>query len=159
MTFESQMKPSHDSFHNIAEGAYPPTSSSPGQEAKPLLLSSQLWLRSGSCPEGTIPIRRVQRHHLLNAPSIKSYGKRSTTGKEKYEFSLLNKTLGFGIEAMHSVSLHLIDFQYDLSVIQYIFTIAMISYMSFLTIDVCKYFLRSKDQYRVRKRLFLEVLS
>ncbi|RWR82744.1 hypothetical protein CKAN_01147700 [Cinnamomum micranthum f. kanehirae] len=34
----------------------------------------QLWRKSGSCPEGTIPIRRVQKSHLLRAPSLENYG-------------------------------------------------------------------------------------
>jgi hypothetical protein len=39
------------------------------------LVLSQTWQKSGSCPEGTIPIRRIQRHDLLRATSLEHYGK------------------------------------------------------------------------------------
>lgn len=38
---------------------------------------TQLWKKSGSCPEGTIPIRRVQKRHLVKAPSLENYGMKS----------------------------------------------------------------------------------
>lgn len=38
---------------------------------------TQLWRKSGSCPEGTIPIRRVQKSHLLRTPSLENYGMKS----------------------------------------------------------------------------------
>ncbi|KAL3746829.1 hypothetical protein ACJRO7_015727 [Eucalyptus globulus] len=36
---------------------------------------SQTWQKSGSCPEGTIPIRRIQRQDLLRASSLEKFGK------------------------------------------------------------------------------------
>jgi hypothetical protein len=35
----------------------------------------QTWQKSGSCPEGTIPIRRVQREELLSAASLEHFGR------------------------------------------------------------------------------------
>lgn len=98
------MKPSHNLFHVEGEDD-PPTSTSAKREARQLLLSSQLWLKSGSCPEGTIPIRRVQKHHLLNAPSIENYGRKNISAIEKYEVSSPNGTLSYGFEAQHAVKL------------------------------------------------------
>lgn len=33
-------------------------------------LLEQLWHKSGSCPEGTIPIQRTRKRHLLGARSL-----------------------------------------------------------------------------------------
>nr|XP_027189427.1 uncharacterized protein LOC101489305 [Cicer arietinum] len=38
--------------------------------------SSQIWRKSGSCPEGTIPIRRIGKRELLKAHSIDEYGRK-----------------------------------------------------------------------------------
>lgn len=37
-------------------------------------VTSQIWKNSGSCPEGTIPIRRIRRRDLLRASSIHRFG-------------------------------------------------------------------------------------
>ncbi|KAL7204610.1 hypothetical protein ACSBR2_017648 [Camellia fascicularis] len=37
---------------------------------------NQLWHLNGSCPEGTIPIRRTKKKEILGASSIKSFGKK-----------------------------------------------------------------------------------
>ncbi|KAK7853108.1 hypothetical protein CFP56_036864 [Quercus suber] len=36
---------------------------------------SQIWHKSGSCPKGTIPIRRITRKELLGAASIEHFGR------------------------------------------------------------------------------------
>ncbi|OMO86608.1 hypothetical protein COLO4_21019 [Corchorus olitorius] len=36
----------------------------------------QIWQRSGSCPEGTIPIRRIRREDLLRAASLDDFGRK-----------------------------------------------------------------------------------
>lgn len=36
----------------------------------------QTWQRSGSCPEGTIPIRRIQKKDLLRAASLGGFGRK-----------------------------------------------------------------------------------
>jgi hypothetical protein len=36
---------------------------------------SQTWQKSGSCPEGTVPIRRVGRQELLSAASLEHFGR------------------------------------------------------------------------------------
>ncbi|KAI3917679.1 hypothetical protein MKW98_021441 [Papaver atlanticum] len=49
---------------------------------------SQVWQKSGSCPEGTIPIRRIQKQDLLRAGSLDRYGMKSP-----YVFSNPNNTV------------------------------------------------------------------
>ena len=44
----------------------------------------QLWSLSGeSCPEGTIPIRRVTEQDLLRADSISKFGRKNVDGKTR----------------------------------------------------------------------------
>ena len=43
----------------------------------------QVWQRSGSCPNGTIPIRRVREQDLLRANSLDSFGKKFPYGSSK----------------------------------------------------------------------------
>ncbi|KAK1267597.1 hypothetical protein QJS04_geneDACA002507 [Acorus gramineus] len=38
------------------------------------------WQKSGSCPEGTVPIRRISRDDILRANSIESFGKKDVLG-------------------------------------------------------------------------------
>ncbi|KAL4302396.1 hypothetical protein GQ457_10G017660 [Hibiscus cannabinus] len=64
------------------------------------LVISQTWQRSGSCPEGTIPIRRIRREDLLRADSIDRFGRKpreivsksSTTNHSYSHFPLINNT-------------------------------------------------------------------
>ncbi|KAL5850536.1 hypothetical protein ACOSQ4_008549 [Xanthoceras sorbifolium] len=36
----------------------------------------QTWQKSGSCPEGTVPIRRIRRQDLLRADSLEEFGRK-----------------------------------------------------------------------------------
>lgn len=56
----------------------------------------QVWQKSGSCPEGTIPIRRVCEQDLLRTNSLNHFGKK---------FPYANSKLG--PEISRSVSLNL----------------------------------------------------
>ncbi|KAK1313014.1 hypothetical protein QJS10_CPA06g00946 [Acorus calamus] len=40
------------------------------------------WQKSGSCPEGTVPIRRISRDDILRANSIESFGKKDVLGAD-----------------------------------------------------------------------------
>ncbi|KEH39952.1 uncharacterized protein [Medicago truncatula] len=40
------------------------------------LTSQQVWQKSGSCPKGTIPVRRIRKRELLKAPSIDEFGRK-----------------------------------------------------------------------------------
>ncbi|KAJ8459874.1 hypothetical protein OPV22_032800 [Ensete ventricosum] len=66
-------------------------------------LFTQVWQRSGSCPIGTIPIVRVQRHHLLNTPSIQNYGRKPWNGVKKHAVRLSNnETFDLNAENLHA---------------------------------------------------------
>lgn len=61
-----QMKPNFSFSHE--------TSSTKNESSSPATLF-QTWQKSGSCPEGTIPIRRIRRRELLRAHSIEHLGR------------------------------------------------------------------------------------
>ena len=44
-------------------------------ESSHLPVTSQTWQKSGSCPEGSVPIRRVGRQELLRAASLDHFGR------------------------------------------------------------------------------------
>ncbi|XP_028788804.1 uncharacterized protein LOC114744822 [Neltuma alba] len=64
-----KMKPS---FH--PEGMMFEENEASSSRQKPI---SQLWHQSGSCPEGTIPIRRIKEEDILRAESIQRFGKKN----------------------------------------------------------------------------------
>ena len=37
---------------------------------------TQLWKKSGSCPKGTIPVRRIRKSVLLKANNVENYGRK-----------------------------------------------------------------------------------
>ncbi|CAL2233856.1 unnamed protein product [Prunus armeniaca] len=45
------------------------------EEQSPITVK-QTWHKSGSCPQGTIPVRRIQKKELLRASSVKDYGRK-----------------------------------------------------------------------------------
>ncbi|KAB2627768.1 hypothetical protein D8674_032563 [Pyrus ussuriensis x Pyrus communis] len=70
---------------NFREASTPSPSSSPSPSASNHVQNdhnssqqvlSQIWQRSGSCPDGTIPIRRIQRRDLLRATGLEHFGKK-----------------------------------------------------------------------------------
>ncbi|XP_039143158.1 uncharacterized protein LOC120280384 isoform X2 [Dioscorea cayenensis subsp. rotundata] len=65
---------------------------------------SQVWHKSGSCPNGTIPIRRILRQHLLNASSLERYGKKPMNIITKCDFHILDYTFALGIQHYHSTA-------------------------------------------------------
>ncbi|XVE97637.1 hypothetical protein REPUB_Repub03eG0035900 [Reevesia pubescens] len=60
-------------------------SSTKNESSKPVVF--QTWQRSGSCPKGTIPIRRIRRKDLLRAKSLEHFGR-----KAPLVFSASNRT-------------------------------------------------------------------
>ncbi|KAL4301702.1 hypothetical protein GQ457_10G017700 [Hibiscus cannabinus] len=64
------------------------------------LVVSQTWQSSGSCPEGTVPIRRIRREDLLRADSIDGFGRKpqeiisksSTTNQKGSRFPFFSRT-------------------------------------------------------------------
>ncbi|CAK7353078.1 unnamed protein product [Dovyalis caffra] len=61
------------------------TSNGKLENSRPVV--SQLWKRRGSCPKGTIPIRRIRRQDLLRANSLDEFGRKSPE-----HFERTNKT-------------------------------------------------------------------
>ncbi|XP_057958584.1 protein neprosin-like [Malania oleifera] len=49
-----------------------------------MIVSSQLWQRNGSCPEGTVPIRRIQRSKLFKSNKTDNYVRKK--GRFSYHF-------------------------------------------------------------------------
>lgn len=44
---------------------------------------SQIWRKSGSCPKGTVPIRRIRKRDLLRAASLERFGRKHPTVPHK----------------------------------------------------------------------------
>ncbi|XP_048446396.1 uncharacterized protein LOC108867771 [Pyrus x bretschneideri] len=66
---------------------------------------SQIWQKSGSCPDGTIPIRRIRRQDLLRAASLEHFGKKPansyySTNDEKGAAAILI-TVGYSYTGAH----------------------------------------------------------
>ncbi|GMY28828.1 AslB [Fagus crenata] len=53
---------------------FPSDATSTKNESSPSVLF-QTWQKSGSCPKGTIPIRRIRREELLRVASLKHFGR------------------------------------------------------------------------------------
>ncbi|XP_042484246.1 uncharacterized protein LOC122064583 [Macadamia integrifolia] len=74
------------------------------------LEASQLWRKSGSCPEGTIPIRRIRKQDLLRADSLEDFGRKypsfSTIAGDIHQNSGINYTIkAYNKAANHSVAI------------------------------------------------------
>ncbi|XP_054795364.1 uncharacterized protein LOC129300791 [Prosopis cineraria] len=48
-------------------------------EESPITEISQIWQKSGTCPEGTVPVRRIRKRELLKAHSIEDYGRKKAS--------------------------------------------------------------------------------
>ena len=71
-----------------------------------LTVTSQVWQKSGRCPEGTIPVRRIQRRDLLKAHSIEEYGRKKPSFSHR-QVGQLNENLDSFVQLQnHSVSLY-----------------------------------------------------
>lgn len=55
-----------------------------GKGGSSVTVTSQLWQRSGNCPDGTIPIRRVQKENLLKSSSLKEYGRKKPRLSQRF---------------------------------------------------------------------------
>ncbi|GMN35948.1 hypothetical protein TIFTF001_005656 [Ficus carica] len=74
----------------------------------------QTWQRSGSCPQGTVPVRRILREDLLRATSPEQFGKKSpqtylhqtNTSQENDRPVFINNTeLALAQQVNHSTAL------------------------------------------------------
>lgn len=71
------MAPTYDS--TVDKHSKKATAEREGMEEKDSMVVKQTWRKSGSCPKGTIPIRRIRKHVLLKADSIERYGRKRPT--------------------------------------------------------------------------------
>jgi len=58
------------------EGLYDESKTSSSSGERPM---AQLWHQNGTCPEGTVPIRRTKKDDLLRASSMRRYGRKRYT--------------------------------------------------------------------------------
>ncbi|CAJ1972757.1 unnamed protein product [Sphenostylis stenocarpa] len=58
-----------------------------------LIVTSQVWQKSGKCPEGTIPVRRIRKRELLKAHSVEDYGRKKPSFSHHHHDGQLNKNL------------------------------------------------------------------
>ncbi|KAF2304382.1 hypothetical protein GH714_030612 [Hevea brasiliensis] len=99
-----QMAPSYDPTMDSATETTTRTNTlnKRNNEDSSVTVTSQLWQKSGSCPKGTIPIRRVQEKELLKTDSTEEYGRKKPT------FCLLLRALNKGTPNFSSNRSHLI---------------------------------------------------
>lgn len=82
------------------------------ESSRPVMM--QTWQKSGNCPKGTVPIRRIRRQELLRAASLEHFGRKApeipsaankTNVKETHFLSFNgSKPLGFPPIVNRSVS-------------------------------------------------------
>ncbi|XP_057425626.1 uncharacterized protein LOC130718991 [Lotus japonicus] len=56
------------------------------------MMNSQAWQKSGTCPEGTIPVRRIRKRELLKAHSIEEFGRKKPNFSRR-QVGQLNRNL------------------------------------------------------------------
>ncbi|XP_061374740.1 protein neprosin-like [Gastrolobium bilobum] len=74
-----QMAPT-PTYNSVKEDTTPtkskPKTMKQRAEGSSMIVTSQVWQKSGTCPEGTIPVRRIRKRDLLKAHSIEEYGRK-----------------------------------------------------------------------------------
>lgn len=88
------MRPSEETLAKVAE-----ISSIETPHAMPV----QLWRQNESCPEGTVPILRVQRPQLLNISSLENYGRKPWHGVVKQDVASFNSSYPMVFSKQHEV--------------------------------------------------------
>ncbi|RDX76387.1 hypothetical protein CR513_43629, partial [Mucuna pruriens] len=74
-----------------------------------LTVTSQVWQKSGRCPEGTIPVRRIRKRELLKARSIEDYGRKRPSFSHHYVAQLNNNLESFVQLKNHSKAILFTD--------------------------------------------------
>jgi len=82
--------------------------SSTKNESSQLVLS-QTWTRSGSCPKGTIPIRRIQRQDLLRVDCLEHFGRDGPRTSYATNTTNVHRKLADAAPANHSTVYLFID--------------------------------------------------
>ncbi|XP_024634824.1 uncharacterized protein [Medicago truncatula] len=79
----------------------------------------QTWTKSGSCPKGTVPIRRIQKDDLLRAVSLDRFGQKppepyvNSTNTTNLNFSNLSATDDVSSITINRSDAHLATFGYN----------------------------------------------
>ena len=74
-------------------------------EESNVTVTSQIWQKNGSCPKGTVPVRRVPKKELLKARSFDEYGRKKPNFLKRQVNHRRNNNLdSFVQQQNHSVS-------------------------------------------------------
>ncbi|KAI3454118.1 hypothetical protein Pfo_010781 [Paulownia fortunei] len=76
-----QLNPSYDVKMETAAGKKKYVGRNRGS---PVTVTAQTWHRSGSCPKGTIPVRKIQKNSVSKEHSISNYDKQLNESKMLY---------------------------------------------------------------------------
>lgn len=68
-------------------------------------VTAQTWHRSGSCPKGTIPVRRIQKNNVSKGHSDSNYGRKKPMFFH-YNMQLNDSKMLYLLQKNHSVSAH-----------------------------------------------------
>ncbi|KAG4931514.1 hypothetical protein JHK82_048622 [Glycine max] len=82
-------------------------------EGSSVTVTSQVWQKSGRCPEGTIPVRRIQERDMIKAHSIEDYGRKKPSFSHQHVGQLNNNLDSFVQLKNHSKAIALaVGFRY-----------------------------------------------
>ncbi|KDP34131.1 hypothetical protein JCGZ_07702 [Jatropha curcas] len=87
-----QMEPSYDPTMEPTTTARKSTFEKKNKDS-PLIVTSQLWQKNGSCPPGTIPVRRIQEKELLKADSIQDFGRKKPSFQPTPDLRETNRSM------------------------------------------------------------------
>ncbi|KMT17961.1 hypothetical protein BVRB_2g033070 isoform C [Beta vulgaris subsp. vulgaris] len=74
------------------------------KEDSKMIQTYQLWRKNGSCPTGTIPIRRIRATKLLNCNSAENCGRKGPSFPDQLKKSNDNKAFHY-LQANHSLAI------------------------------------------------------
>lgn len=73
-------------------------------EGSSVTVTSQVWQKSGRCPEGTILVRRIRGRDMLKANSIEDYGRKKPSFSHQHVGQRNKNLISFAQLKNHSVS-------------------------------------------------------
>ncbi|KAK2398748.1 tRNA-splicing ligase [Trifolium repens] len=76
------------------------------------LASQQVWRKSGSCPKGTIPVRRIRKRQLLKAHSIDEYGRKKPSFSNRKDSDKLNQNVDSFVQQQNHSKAILLTYGY-----------------------------------------------
>ncbi|KAK7291020.1 hypothetical protein RIF29_05858 [Crotalaria pallida] len=78
-------------------------------EESSMTMISQLWQKSGRCPQGTIPVRRIRKKDMLKAHSIEEYGRKKPSFSHQHVGQLNENLDSFVQQKNHSKAILLTE--------------------------------------------------